>query len=57
MARLIAALLLLIYVGAGVASAYLPQQHMPWLEAVATIVIVTAAVLGIGAQLRRGAER
>jgi TRAP-type C4-dicarboxylate transport system permease small subunit len=57
MARLIAALLLSIYVGAGVASAYLPQQHMPWLEAVAGVVIVTAAVLGIVAQLLRGVER
>lgn len=57
MARVIAGLLLLIYVGAGVASAYLLQQHMPWLEAVASVVIVTAAVMGIIAQLRRGAER
>ncbi|WP_156901833.1 hypothetical protein [Azohydromonas australica] len=57
MARVIAALLLSIYVSAGVASAYLPQQHMPWLESIASIVIVIAAVLGIVAQLRRGAER
>ncbi|WP_156901712.1 hypothetical protein [Azohydromonas australica] len=50
-------MLLLIYVSAGIASAYLPQQHMPWLEAVACVVIVTAAVMGIVAQLRRGADR
>lgn len=57
MARVIAGLLLSIYVGTGVASAYLPQQHMPWLVAVASVVIVTAAVMGIVAQLRGGAER
>ena len=57
MARLIAALLLLGYVCAGIASAYLPPQQMPWLVALASAILVAAAALGIGAQLGKQAGR
>jgi protein-S-isoprenylcysteine O-methyltransferase Ste14 len=56
MARLIVALLLLVYVGTGIASAYLPDSQMPWLVAVASAVLVLAAAVGIVAQMRNGPE-
>ena len=57
MARLIVALLLLAYVCAGIASAILPPQQMPWLVAVASAILVAAAAVGIGAQLGSRAAR
>jgi hypothetical protein len=56
MARLIVALLLLVYVGIGIASACLPQSQMPWLVAVASAVLVMAAAVGIVAQMGNGPE-
>ena len=56
MARLIVALLLLVYAGTGIASAYLPESQMPWLVAVASAVLVMAAVVGIVAQMGHGPE-
>jgi hypothetical protein len=55
-ARLIVALLLLVYVGLGIASACLPQSQMPWLVAVASAVLVMAAAVGIVAQMGNGPE-
>jgi hypothetical protein len=51
MARWIVAMLLLAYVFAGIASAYLPPQQMPWLVTVAGAILAAAAAVGIGAQL------
>lgn len=56
MAKLFVALLLLIYVGTGIVSAYLPQSQMPWLVAVASAVLVMAAAVGIVAQVGNGPE-
>ncbi|WP_157270141.1 hypothetical protein [Azohydromonas aeria] len=57
MARLVVTLLLLAYVGAGIASAYLPPQQMPWLVGMASAVLAAAAAVGIGAQLGKQAGR
>jgi hypothetical protein len=56
MARLIVALLLLVYAGTGIASAYLPESQMPWLVWVASAVLVMAAAVGIVAQMGNGPE-
>jgi hypothetical protein len=53
MTRVIATLLLLVYVGAGIASACLPQEQMPRLVAVAGAALVLAAAVGIVVQLGR----
>jgi hypothetical protein len=51
MARVIVALALLVYAGAGIASAYLPESQMPWLVVVAGAALVTAAAVSILALL------
>lgn len=57
MARVIVALALLVYAGAGIASAYLPESQMPWLVIIAGAAVMTAAAAGILAQLGRGNSR
>jgi zinc transporter ZupT len=57
MARVIVALALLVYAGAGIAAAYLPQSRMPFLMVVAGAALVVAALVSILAQLGRGDPR
>ncbi len=54
MARVIVALALLVYAGAGIASAYLPQSRMSTLVVVAGAALVIAALVSILAQLGHG---
>jgi protein-S-isoprenylcysteine O-methyltransferase Ste14 len=56
MARVIVALLLLVYVGTGIASAYLPESRMPWLVVIAGTVLVMAAAVSILAQTGDGPD-
>ena len=54
MAGVIVALALLVYAGAGIASAYLPESRMPTLVVVAGAALAMAALVSILAQLGRG---
>lgn len=53
MTRVIATLLLLVYVSTGIASACLPHEQMPRLVLVAGAALVLASAIGIVVQLRR----
>jgi hypothetical protein len=50
----IVALALLVYAGAGIASAYLPESRMHTLVVVAGAALVMAALVSILAQFGRG---
>lgn len=51
MVKVIAVLLLLVYASAGIASAVLPGDLMPWLAATGGAALALAAAVGIVVQL------